>query len=329
MKIRAKGGTLHEVVNAGSRFEVGTYDAAGLGAAAKTCADADKAVVPLADALTTTLGEDGLGPGPARDAAIRRLRLQAAAAELACPKGSGVLTHVGDFLLATGHANAARTRYQAALKADHDWADRSPADAHGGLGLVAARYRHMDAAGAEMNLALQAAKTPATKARWARKWADALHHVEDWGGAARYYQIYLDALGTGAGHPADTARVYARLVRSTLETAHGCKPAGLAVDKGLALTGVPDKARGAVLAAKAFYLLACKPKEKKAAYQVLGQAVKLDPLHAADWAEVTGYYDRESNDAAVLKIMVDQGWLDAKGVRAARAYQKMERAEVR
>lgn len=330
VKIRAKGGTLYEVVEAGPRFEVGRYSEAGLGAAAKDCAGAAKVMAKVRAAVSTTLGEDGLAPGPDRDHAIERLRLVAASAQLACPKGSGVLTGAGDLLLAIGHANPAKARYQAALKANAHWGAYGPADAHGGLGLIAARYRQMQVAAGQMARAIRLAQAPADKARWARRWADALHQTEDWAGAAHYYRVYLDALAKGAGgQPADTARVYARLVRSTLETVHGCKPAAGDLAQGLALEGVPDKARGSLLAAKAFYLLACKPKEKKEAYRVLGQAVKLNPLKAADWADVTGYYDRESNDATVLKIMVQQGWLDRSGIRAAKAYQKMERAAVR
>ena len=88
-------------------------------------------------------------------------------------------------------------------------------------------------------------------------------------------------------------------------------------------------ARAARLAAEAFRIIACEPKKKKRGYARLEEAVKLDPLMATEWSRLTAYYDREAQDETVLKIMVDQGWLDPKGLSVAREYQKEIREESR
>lgn len=327
-KVWATPKMLYTSVNAGHHYEVGRYDRVALGLSATGCGD----VAPLLDKLEKgvhgPLGPDGLRPGPKLTREVDSLRLVAAAAELACPTRSGVLVTVADFFLATGHPNGARDRYRKALKIDADWPPRQPADAHGGLGRVAARYKRMDEAGDHFRLAIQASKDPAEKALWARRYADALHGAMMWGPAAKYYGIYLDAAGDTAD-PSDTARVYARLVRSSIEVPHGCAPAKAAVQKGVALTAAGPRAKAEMLAAKAFYLIACEPGHKKEAYAVLGRAVKLDPLKATEWAGLTAYYDREANDASVLEIMLENKWLDKRGIEAARAYQKYERTQVR
>lgn len=311
----------------GERCEAGRYDRAAWGLSLASCTEVAPLVERLRAGIDEALGDDGLRMGPEREAAVRRLRLAAAAAELTCPESSGVLTTVGDLYVATARFNGAVERYKKALKLDRDWAGREASDAQGGLGTVAARYRRFDEANERFRLAMGAASTPARKAAWARRYADRLHGVQRFGEAARYYALYLE--NVDGADPADTQRVYARLARSWIQTENGCAKAKAAVEKGAAIAGTPDRARAELLAAGAFTTIACEPKHKKEAMKELEQAVALDPLMAAEWARLASYYDREANDEAVLQLMLEQGVIDPAGLKNAREYQRIVRDEKR
>lgn len=318
---------LHTRTIEGDVFQTGRYDRAGIGAAAASCDDAQSIADSLEQGVHLVLGEEGARMGTERDAAIFRMLLLAAAADLSCEGSSGVLTAVASFLAATAQYNGAIERYKKALTLDTAWGNRTPSDAHAGVGAVSFRFGRADDASEHYRAGLQKAKTPAKKAKLARSFADDLHDHDDFGTAAKYYQIYLDNLS--GGHPGDTQRVYARLARAYIQIEGGCKKSGTAVESGLTIEGGSDRSRAQMLAAQSFQIIACEPKKKKQAYAVLEEAVKLDPLMSAEWARLAAYYDREATDDAILEIMVDQGWVDKTTVDVARKYQQQLRGEAR
>jgi len=217
------------------------------------------------------------------------------------------------------------------LKHDQGWGVRTLSDAHAGFGAISFRYRKDAQAAEHYGLAISRATDSGVRARVARAYADDLHQRERYTQAAKFYQIFLDnaAAPASTGAASDLARVNARLLRAMIEAPGGCEKAKAVAARGLAIEGAEAAARGAMLAAEAFRIIACDPKHKKKGYARLQEAVKLDPLMAAEWSRLTAYYDREAVDASILKVMVDQGWIDPKGLSAARAYQKELREEAR
>lgn len=311
----------------GDRTTLERWSRSALGVEGEGCEAAARWIERLEAGLAETFGPGGARRVRERKAAIVRLRPLAAAAELTCPESSGVRTAVADLFRLGGRANGARERYLQALKAKQAWFSLGPADAHAGLGALALRYRKPEEAATHYRLALERAGDAGHRARIARAWADKLHARERWGEAARAYQIYLE--NTASTDAADLSLVHARLTRDLIEQPGGCAKAAPIAAKGLALEGVPDRPRAAMLAAEAFRIIACDPKHKKRGYARLKEAVRLDPLMAAEWSRLTAYYDREAQDETVLRIMVEQGWLDPRGLEVARAYQRELRDEVR
>ncbi len=301
-------------------FVIERLSRAGLAADTEGCETADFLADRLMKETAKAFGEEGARTRDERLAAAARLRPLAAATELICPESSGVLTAVGHFFRATDAGNGALERYRKAMKLADGWGAANISDAHAGIGAVSFQFRREAEAKEHYGLAIERASDSSQRARVARGYADDLHRRERYEEASRYYQIFIE--NTASTDQSDLARVNARLLRATIEQPGGCKKAGPVAERGLALDQASPRSRGAMLAAEAFRIIACDPKKKKKGYARLEEAVKLDPLMAAEWSRLTAYYDREAQDDMVLKIMVEQGWLDPKGLSAAREYQK-------
>ncbi|MDF1563677.1 MAG: hypothetical protein P1V51_11585 [Deltaproteobacteria bacterium] len=327
MKFWMDATTLYGFAKDGDGFTIERHTRAGLGAGGEGCDAAAEVARRLASETAKAFGEDGARTRDERLAEAARLRPLAAAAELLCPESSGVLTVVGDFFRASGAANGALERYKKAMKVADGWGVASISDAHAGIGAVSFQYRKDEEAAEHYRLAIERSSDSGQRAKVSRAYADDLHQRERYGEAAKYYATYLE--NTASTDQSDLARVHARLLSTTIEQPGGCKKAEPIAEKGLALDQAKERSRAAMLAAEAFRIIACDPKKKKDGYKRLEEAVKLDPLMAAEWSRLTAYYDREAQDEWVLKTMVENGWLDPKGLKAAREYQKEVRGEAR
>jgi len=308
-------------------FSLGQYAIHAFGMNEVNCAAAE-ALLP------DFLKELGQKFGPLRDrgeasrvVALEGLLPKAAAIELSCPEGAGGLTAVANFFALSGDPAAAKVRFLKALKAGKNWGSLQRADAQAGLGSLALRFGDTAAAQERFSQAQASASTARDRGRIAKQYADALHDRELYGPAAAQYRIYLQ--NTDTKDPDELSFARSRLVRASLEESGGCAKARPAAEAALALEGAGPRARASVLASEAFRVIACEPKKKRVGYARLKEAVALDPLMAAEWSRLTAYYDREAQDATVLQIMLDQGWLDKKGIDAAKAFQEAERESIR